>query len=123
MKGKTALVEAPTPTLDPAEISCLSKNSRKFSTYRFVSLPLQEEAFHDASLLVFLHFLPSNIDFDLLVERGFEIRVSNSSMEQGFTSGDGDSINCVLSFDALLGQSGSPSGLEIRGGHLFVDGA
>jgi hypothetical protein len=47
--------------------SGFSKDSTKFLMYLFGPLPLQEERFHHASLLMILHFDPLKVRFDLLM--------------------------------------------------------
>jgi hypothetical protein len=67
-KSKVVVFEAPPRTLDRGETpSSFSKDSTKFSIYRFGSFPLQEEKFHHASFLMILHFDPLNLRFDLLM--------------------------------------------------------
>jgi hypothetical protein len=72
-----AVFEAPAPALDRGEThSSFSKDSTKFPMYRFGSLPLHEEKFHHASLLMILHSDPLNVHFDFLMRRS----VGNSTV-------------------------------------------
>jgi hypothetical protein len=65
---KSYLFEAPAPTPDRGEThSNFSKDSTKFSMYHFTSLPLQEERFCHASLLMILHFHPLKVHFDFFM--------------------------------------------------------
>jgi hypothetical protein len=57
-EGKIACFEALAPTLHCRRTeSAFSENSAKFSVYRFIYLPLQEEEFHRASLLLMVHLI------------------------------------------------------------------
>jgi hypothetical protein len=65
IKGKVVHFEALTSKLNCQQTSSgFSHNSNKFSIYHLVSLPLQEEEFHCAALLMYVAFDWVNVIFD-----------------------------------------------------------
>jgi hypothetical protein len=117
---KVSVLEAPALMLDRGDTNgSFSKESPRFPTYRFGSLPLQGEECHQVSVRLILDFDLLNAHCDFVVGQSAGNRRSRSSREWEFKSNDAPFISCVLSIQDMIRESRILSGLEIGGGSLL----